>query len=121
MGLTIKNDDSAKKKIVLESLSLLEWPTICRHLSTFAITQQGRKRCENFYRNNFFNQKHKIRALSSKTTFRPFVFCKLFLVLQNWTFLVFQKCPFLDSQKNFQKKKQGYFSKFENYNIYFLG
>tara|TARA_B100000700_G_scaffold57512_1_gene62341 strand:+ start:967 stop:3381 length:2415 start_codon:yes stop_codon:yes gene_type:complete len=48
MGLTINHNDSEKKKIVLESLNLLEWPTICSHLSTFAITQQGRKRCESF-------------------------------------------------------------------------
>ena len=41
-------DHSEKKQIILESLNLVEWPTVCRHLSTFAITQQGRKRCESF-------------------------------------------------------------------------
>ena len=48
MGLTINHDDSQKKQIILESLNLLEWPTVCSHLSTFAVTQQGRKRCESF-------------------------------------------------------------------------
>ncbi len=31
-----------------ESLKLLEWPTLCIHLSTFAMTKQGRLRCKNF-------------------------------------------------------------------------
>ncbi len=48
MGLTINHEDSEKRKIDLESLNLLEWPTICSHLSTFAVTQQGRKKCESF-------------------------------------------------------------------------
>ncbi len=48
MGLTIDHNDSDKTKIVLESLKLLEWPTVCSHLSTFAVTDQGRKKCESF-------------------------------------------------------------------------
>ncbi len=48
MGFTINHDDSEKKQIILESLNLIEWPTVCRHLSTFAITPQGRKGCERF-------------------------------------------------------------------------
>ncbi len=48
MGFTIKHDDSEKTQITLESLDLLEWPTVCSHLSTFAITQQGRNRCKSF-------------------------------------------------------------------------
>ena len=48
MGSTTNHDDFEKTKIILESLNLLEWPTVCSHLSTFAVTQQGRKRCESF-------------------------------------------------------------------------
>ena len=48
MGLTINYNDSDKKQIISESLNLLEWPTVCSHLATFSVTQQGRKRCENF-------------------------------------------------------------------------
>ncbi len=48
MGLTINHDDSKKTQIISESLDLLEWPTICSHLSTFALTQQGRNKCESF-------------------------------------------------------------------------
>ena len=48
MGLTIKHNDSEKTQISSESLDLLEWPTVCTHLSTFALTQQGRSKCENF-------------------------------------------------------------------------
>ena len=48
MGLIINQDDSEKRTIFLESLDLLEWPTICSHLSTFAVTKQGRKRCQKF-------------------------------------------------------------------------
>ena len=48
MGLTVNYDDSEKTQIILESLDLLEWPTVCSHLSTFAITQQGRKKCKSF-------------------------------------------------------------------------
>ena len=48
MGLTINYYDSEKTQIIEESLNLLEWPTVCSHLSTFAVTQQGRKRCESF-------------------------------------------------------------------------
>ena len=48
MGLTINQDGSEKKQIILESLELLEWPTVCSHLSTFALTQQGRKKCQRF-------------------------------------------------------------------------
>ena len=43
MGLTKNHDDSKKAQIISESLDLLEWPTVCSHLSTFALTQQGRK------------------------------------------------------------------------------
>jgi len=48
MGLTVKHDETEKTQIILESLDLLEWPTLCNHLSTFAVTQQGRHRCESF-------------------------------------------------------------------------
>ena len=48
MGLRTHPDHSKKTQIFLESLNLLEWPTLCSHLSTFAITQQGRKRCQSF-------------------------------------------------------------------------
>ena len=48
MGLTINHDDSKKRQIISESLDLLEWPTVCSHLATFAVTQQGRKKCESF-------------------------------------------------------------------------
>ena len=48
MGFTKNHDDSEKTQIILESLELLEWPTVCNHLSTFAVTQQGRNRCKNF-------------------------------------------------------------------------
>ena len=48
MGLTRNQNDSEKTQIILESLDLLEWPTVCSHLSTFALTQQGRKKCESF-------------------------------------------------------------------------
>lgn len=48
MGLTKNHDDSKKAQIISESLDLLEWPTVCSHLSTFALTQQGRKKCESF-------------------------------------------------------------------------
>ncbi len=48
MEFTINHDDSAKTQIILESLELLEWPTVCNHLSTFAVTQQGRNKCKNF-------------------------------------------------------------------------
>ena len=48
MKLKINQNDFDKKKIVLESLNLLEWPTVCSHLSTFAVTDQGRKKCESF-------------------------------------------------------------------------
>ena len=48
MGLTKNHDDSKKTQIISESLDLLEWPTVCSHLSTFALTQQGRKKCESF-------------------------------------------------------------------------
>ncbi len=48
MGSTVNYEDSKKTQIFLESLNLLEWPTVCSHLSTFAITQQGRKKCTSF-------------------------------------------------------------------------
>ncbi|WP_413677229.1 endonuclease MutS2 [Prochlorococcus sp. MIT 0916] len=48
MGLTINQDDSERRQIIIESLDLLEWPTVCRHLSTFAVTQQGRNKCVSF-------------------------------------------------------------------------
>ena len=48
MGFTINHDDSEKTQIILESLELLEWPTVCNHLSTFAVTQQGRNKCKSF-------------------------------------------------------------------------
>ena len=48
MGLTKNHDDSKKAQIISESLDLLEWPTVCSHLSTFAVTQQCRKKCESF-------------------------------------------------------------------------
>ncbi len=48
MGFTINQDDSEKTQIILESLELLEWPTVCSHLSTFALTQQGRNKCKSF-------------------------------------------------------------------------
>ncbi len=48
MGFTINHDDSGKTQIILESLELLEWPTVCSHLSTFAVTQQGRNKCKSF-------------------------------------------------------------------------
>ena len=48
MGLIIDHKDSTKTKIVLESLNLLEWPAVCSHLSTFAVTDQGRRKCESF-------------------------------------------------------------------------
>ena len=48
MEFTINHDDSGKTQIILESLELLEWPTICTHLSTFAVTQQGRNKCKSF-------------------------------------------------------------------------
>ena len=35
-------------EISLETLELLEWPTVCSHLSTFAVTEQGRRRCKEF-------------------------------------------------------------------------
>ncbi len=48
MGFTITHDDSEKAQIILESLELLEWPTVCSHLSTFAVTKQGRNKCKSF-------------------------------------------------------------------------
>ncbi len=48
MGSTINNDNPEKKNIIIESMNLLEWPIICSHLSTFAVTEQGRKRCKSF-------------------------------------------------------------------------
>ncbi len=42
----LKNSDSLE--ISLETLELLEWPTVCSHLSTFAVTEQGRRRCKKF-------------------------------------------------------------------------
>ena len=48
MEFTINHADSAKTQIILESLELLEWPTVCNHLSTFAVTQQGRNKCKSF-------------------------------------------------------------------------
>ena len=48
MGLTKNDNDSKKSQIISESLNLLEWPTVCSHLSTFAVTQQGRNKCESF-------------------------------------------------------------------------
>ena len=48
MGLLINHEDSEKTKIFKESLNLLEWPTLCSHLSTFAVTKQGRKICKSF-------------------------------------------------------------------------
>ena len=48
MGFTINHDDTEKKQMILESLDLLEWPIVCSHLSTFAVTQQGRNKCESF-------------------------------------------------------------------------
>jgi len=48
MRSTINHDNSEKPQIISESLNLLEWPTVCSHLATFAVTQQGRKRCKNF-------------------------------------------------------------------------
>ncbi len=48
MGSTVNYEDSEKTQIFLESLNLLEWPTVCSHLSTFAVTQQGRKKCTSF-------------------------------------------------------------------------
>ena len=48
MGFTINHDDSEKTQIIRESLELLEWRTVCSHLSTFAVTQQGRNKCESF-------------------------------------------------------------------------
>ena len=48
MGLTTNQVGSEKTQIILESLDLLEWPTVCSHLSTFAVTKQGREKCKNF-------------------------------------------------------------------------
>ena len=48
MESTINHDYSKKTQIISESLDLLEWPTVCSHLATFAVTQQGRKKCESF-------------------------------------------------------------------------
>ena len=42
MEFTINNKDSEKTQIIPESMELLEWPIVCKHLSTFAVTQQGR-------------------------------------------------------------------------------
>jgi len=48
MGFKVTHDNPEKTQIILESLDLLEWPTVCSHLSTFAVTHQGRKRCKSF-------------------------------------------------------------------------
>ena len=48
MVSTISYDDSEKKEIAVESLILLEWPIVCSHLSTFAVTEQGREKCKSF-------------------------------------------------------------------------
>jgi len=48
MGSTVNYENSKKTEIFFESLNLLEWPTVCSHLSTFAVTQQGRKKCTSF-------------------------------------------------------------------------
>ena len=48
MGFKVTHYNPEKTQIILESLELLEWPTVCSHLSTFAVTQQGRKRCKSF-------------------------------------------------------------------------
>jgi len=48
MGFTVNHDDTRKTQVILESLELLEWPTVCSHLSTFALTQQGRNKCKSF-------------------------------------------------------------------------
>ena len=48
MGITQNHNDFKKIQIISESLDLLEWPTVCSHLSTFALTQQGRKKCKSF-------------------------------------------------------------------------
>ncbi len=48
MGLIMDHDNPEKTQIIFESLNLLEWPTVCRHLSTFAVTEQGRKKCNSF-------------------------------------------------------------------------
>jgi len=44
----INCSDSEKIKIFQESLNLLEWPTVCSHLATFAITQKCRQKCKSF-------------------------------------------------------------------------
>ena len=44
----INFDDSKKIKIFQETLNLLEWPTVCSHLATFAMTEKGRQKCESF-------------------------------------------------------------------------
>ena len=48
MEVTENRDNTEKMQIIVASLDLLEWPTVCSHLSTFALTQQGRKKCESF-------------------------------------------------------------------------
>ncbi len=41
-------NNSDDLEISLETLELLEWPTVCSHLSTFAETEQGRRKCKKF-------------------------------------------------------------------------
>ncbi len=41
-------NNSDNLEISLETLELLEWSTVCSHLSTFAETEQGRRRCKKF-------------------------------------------------------------------------
>jgi DNA mismatch repair protein MutS2 len=41
-------NNSYNLEISLETLELLEWPTICSQLSTFAATEQVRRRGEMF-------------------------------------------------------------------------
>jgi len=48
MGFIENHKDSEKTQIIPESMELLEWPIVCKHLSTFAVTQQGRNRCKSF-------------------------------------------------------------------------
>ena len=60
MGLTRNQNDSEKTQIILESLELLEWPTVCSHLSTFAVTQQGRKICKSFDLPSHISLSHKL-------------------------------------------------------------
>ena len=50
MILEINNNQkvSDREKIFQDTLKLLEWPRLCRHVATFASTKQGRNNCERF-------------------------------------------------------------------------